>query len=200
MLSLSQALGCHDAVHLFYAQDSIRVDGRAVRLHDPIHARAVRWVRELAKILPVDLVALEALVPPHETGSLIPERLRARLTEGPSALQAVRPLWARGTEVHARTAATLVAPVATGPVVTAATAVSVRTADRAPLAVDEVTRAWATGIVDDAVSAALLGEAAWVLASGVQGLVLHFRVRQHPPSNARHLAPLAAASSPLLLR
>lgn len=200
MLSLSQALGCDVAVHLFYAQDSFRVDGRAVRLHDPIHARAVRWVRELAKILPMDLVALEALVPPHQTGSLNPECLQARLTEGPSALQVVRPLWAHGAEVHARTAATLAAPVAMGPVVTAATTVSVRTADRAPLAVDEVTRAWATAIIDDAVSAALLGEAAWLLVSGVQGLILDFRTRQHPPSNARHLAPLTAASSSLPLR
>lgn len=198
MNSLSQALACNDSVHLLFAHGVYRVDGRAVNPSDPIHAGAIRWVRQLAQVLPADLIALEALVPPHASGKLDHQRLRSHLVNGPATLRRFAPLWIDGNDVKARAAATLVVPVSMGPAVVVSTSVEVRAADRAPLAIDNVTIAAATGAIDDAVSVALLGEAAWVLASGIHGLVLEFCVRR-PDSPPPCSLPPQAARSPSLL-
>ncbi|AWU98095.1 hypothetical protein [Azospirillum ramasamyi] len=195
MHALSQALAHTHPVHLYYADGVLRLDGQACRLETPLHARAAAWVSDLMRLLPAELVALDLLAPPHASGDLNTGRLRRHLADVAAGLQAAAPLWDHGTEVHGLATATLAVPVTVKPVVTVTSVVAVCADDHASIAIGEIAYAQATALISDTVTAALLAESSWALASGLRGLALHFRAARAQRPSVRHPPETPAGSS-----
>lgn len=177
MWSLSQALACHNPVPVSYLTGALKVDGQACRIDHPIHAKAAGWLCALMRVLPAELVALDALAPPHADGILDNDRLRTRLADVPAALSALPSLRTHGAAVHTTAIASLAAPMAVGPVLTVTARIAIHADDGMPMHIDAATYAGASAAISDIVAAALRGQTTWMLASGLRAIALNLHTR-----------------------